>query len=124
MRPTLLPAAAALLALGPAAAQPVQPAQTVTLYSYGYAPQLIQLAAGRPVTLTFVNRAGKGHYFTARRFFGSARILSGRVTDGQVDLAGRQSASVTLVPAAGRYAVHCRRPFHKMLGMRATIIVR
>lgn len=121
MRPTLLLAAAALLAAGPTAAQP---AQTVTLYSYGYAPQVIYLAAGRPVALTFVNRAGKGHDFTARRFFGSARILSGRVVDGQVDLGGRRSASVSLVPAAGRYPVHCRRPFHKTLGMRATIIVR
>jgi plastocyanin len=121
MRPTLLLAAAALLAAGPATAQPVQ---TITLYSHGYAPTVLHLAAGRPVTLNFVNRAGKSHDFTARRFFRSARILSGRVVDGEVDLRGGQVARVTLVPAAGRYPVHCGYPFHKMLGMRGTIVVQ
>jgi hypothetical protein len=31
---------------------------------------------------------------------------------------------VTLVPAKGRYNVHCGRPFHKMMGMSADIVVR
>ncbi|HEU5285561.1 MAG TPA: cupredoxin domain-containing protein [Sphingomicrobium sp.] len=121
MRPTLLLAAAALLAAGPAAAQPVQ---TVTLYSHGYAPTVLRLAAGQPVTLVFVNQAGKSHDFTARRFFHSAQILSGRVYGGEVNLRGGQSARVTLIPRAGRYPVHCGYPFHKMLGMRGTIIVQ
>lgn len=124
MRPPLLLAATALLVAGPAAAQPVAPVQTVTLYSYGYAPQVLTLAAGRPVTLHFVNRSSKGHDFTARRFFRSARILSGRADGGEVDLRGRQSASITLIPARGRYPVHCGHPFHKVLGMRGTIIVQ
>ena len=124
MRQSLVLAAAALLATGPATAQPVgAPVQTVTLYSHGYTPQVLHLAAGRAVTLNFVNPSGKGHDFTARQFFRSARILSGRVTNGEVDLRGRQSAQVTLIPARGRYPVHCGYPFHKMLGMRGTIIV-
>ena len=123
MRPTLLLAAAALAA-GPAAAQPVPPVQTVILYSYGYAPQVLYLAAGRPVTLQFVNRSGKGHDFTARQFFRSSRILAGRADGGEVELRGGQTASVTLVPARGRYPVHCGHPFHKMFGMRGTIVVR
>ena len=124
MRHTLLLAAATLLAAGPAAAQPAPPVQTVMLYSYGYAPQVLYLAAGRPVTLHFVNRSGKSHDFTARRFFHSARILAGRADGGEVDLRGRQSARVTLIPARGRYPVHCGHPFHKVLGMRGTIIVQ
>ena len=120
MRPTLLLAAAAVIAAGPATAQPTQ---TVTLYSYGYGPQVLHLAAGRPVTLTFVNRAGKSHDFTARQFFRSARILSGPVANGEVDLRGGQVAQVRLIPAAGRYPVHCGYPFHKMMGMRGRIIV-
>src|SRR5688572_20877846 len=120
MRSSLILAAAALLSAGPATAQPVQ---TVTLFNHGYAPQVLHLAAGRPVTLNFVNPSGKGHDFTARQFFRSARILSGRVTDGEIDLRGKQSAQVTLIPARGRYPVHCGYPFHKMLGMRGTIIV-
>jgi plastocyanin len=123
MRPTLFLAAAALLVAGPAAAQPTPPVQTVALYSYGYAPQVIHLAAGRPVTLQFVNRSGNGHDFTARQFFHSSRILAGRADGGEIELRGGQSASVTLIPAAGRYPVHCGHTFHKMLGMRGTIIV-
>jgi plastocyanin len=124
MRLTLLLASAALLAAGPGAAQPVPPVQTVTLYSYGYGPPVLNLAAGKPVTLQFVNRSRNGHDFTAREFFRSSRILNGRVPAGEIELRGGQSASVTLIPARGRYPVHCGHTFHKMFGMRGTIIVR
>ena len=123
MRPTLFLAAAALLVAGPAAAQPTPPVQTVALYSYGYAPQVISLAAGRPVTLQFVNRSHSGHDFTARQFFGSSRILAGRADGGRIELRGGQSASVTLIPAAGRYSVYCSHTFHKMFGMQGKIVV-
>jgi len=82
------------------------------------------LNAGKAVTLSFVNRAGKSHDFTAEKFFRASRIISGRVGEGEVDLAPGQTASVTLVPAAGRYKAHCGHPFHKMLGMHTDIIVR
>ena len=118
-------AAAALGLAATASAQPVAaPAYTIVLYSYGYQPNPIVLRAGRPVTLTFVNRAGKGHDFTAARFFASSRILSGNAAGGEVGLGPGQSRSVTLIPAAGRYGVHCGHPFHKMLGMRGDIVVR
>lgn len=106
------------------AAPPAAPVQQVLLYSYGYSPNPLVLAAGKPVTLLFVNRAGKGHDFTAGRFFASSRILAGTVVGGEVDLHGGQSASVTLVPAAGQYKVHCGKPFHSVLGMRGDIVVR
>ena len=118
-------AAAALGLAATASAQPaVDPAQTIDLYTYGYRPNPIVLRAGRPVTLTFVNRAGKGHDFTAKKFFAASRILSGNAAGGEVDLGPGQSRSVTLIPAAGRYGVHCGHPFHKMLGMRGDIVVR
>ena len=116
--------AAAALAAGPSAAQPTPRVQTVALYSYGYAPQVLALAAGRPVTLQFVNRSRSGHDFTAREFFRSSRILAGRADGGEVELRGGQSASVTLIPARGRYPVHCGHTFHKMLGMQGKIIVQ
>ena len=100
------------------------PVQIIALYSYGFNPNPIVLKAGKAVTLSFVNRAGKSHDFTAEKFFRASRIISGRVGEGEVDLGPGQTASVTLVPAAGRYKVHCGRPFHKMLGMRADIVVR
>jgi len=118
-------AAATLSLIGSAAAtQTATPVQTVQLYSYGYGPDPIVLSAGKPVTLNFVNRAGKGHDFTAPKFFTSSKIVAGNVAGGEVDLYGGESASVTLVPSAGRYKVHCGKPFHKMLGMSGDIIVR
>ena len=84
----------------------------------------IVLRAGVPVTLQFVNRAGKGHDFTAEKFFRSSRILAGQVGAGEVELRPGQVANVTLVPAAGRYNVHCSHPFHKILGMHTTILVQ
>jgi len=117
-------AALSLASLPSAAVAQPAPVQVIDLVSYSYAPTPIRLRAGAPVTLQFVNRSGKGHDFTAREFFRAARILSGRVADGEVDLRGGQSASVTLIPAPGRYPVHCGRPFHKMMGMRSTIIVQ
>ena len=115
----------AAAASAPSSAQaPAAPVQQILLYSYGYNPNPIVLAAGKPVTLTFVNRAGKGHDFTAAKFFASSRILAGSVSGGEVDLDGGQSKSVTLVPAAGQYKVHCGKPFHKMLGMTGDIVVR
>ena len=131
MRPLLiLAAAAASLLIGPAVAQPATaqlvpaPVYVINLHSYAYSPTPIRLHAGAPVTLTFVNRSGKSHDFTSREFFRSARILSGRVVGGEIDLRGGQSASVTLIPAAGRYKVHCGYPFHSLLGMRSVIVVQ
>jgi plastocyanin len=123
-------AAAAALCIVAAAASSAQapvaaPVQQILLYSYGYTPSPIVLAAGKPVTLTFVNRAGKSHDFTAPKFFASSRILAGHVERGEeIELNGGQSASVTLIPAAGEFRVRCSKPFHTMLGMSGKIIVR
>lgn len=114
-----------MLCAAAAASQPVAaPVQSIALYSYGYNPDPIVLTAGKAVTLHFVNRSGGGHDFTAKKFFRSARIISGNVADGEVDLGSGRSASVTLVPSKGRYKVHCGRPFHKMMGMSGDIVVR
>jgi plastocyanin len=116
--------ALSLFAVAPAQAQPTAPVRVINVQSYYYNPAPIVLRAGAPVTLQFVNRAGKGHDFTARRFFSSARILAGRVADGEVELRPGQVVNVTLIPAAGRYPVHCSHPFHKLLGMHSTIFVQ
>lgn len=103
-------------------AQPV--AQTIYLWSFDYAPKPIHLRAGQPVTLTFVNRSGAGHDFTARRFFASSRILNGKPPGGQIELRPGETKSVTLIPSAGVYKVHCGHFLHKQFGMTDVIIVR
>src|SRR5215212_4272918 len=83
------------------------PVQTIELSSFSYSPQAIALSAGKPVTLTFVNRSKDGHDFTAKNFFAHSRIVSGSAPGGEIELKGGQSRSVTLIPAAGRYQAHC-----------------
>ena len=117
-------AAGAALALAfttSAAAQPVT--LTIAVSSFNFAPKPIHLAAGKPITLTFVNHSGGGHDFTAKRFFASSRILSGAAPNGEIELAGNQTRSITLVPAAGTYDAHCSHFLHKQMGMQDLIVV-
>lgn len=119
------PTTALVLALAisvPAAAQ--APAQTITVYNFGFGPKPIVLAAGRPVTLTFVNQSGSGHDFTAPEFFAASQITAGAAPDGEIELRGHQTRTITLVPRAGTYSAHCSHFMHAPMGMRDQIIVR
>jgi plastocyanin len=118
---------AALAGLSLALASPVaaQPATyTIAVASFSFSPHPVQLAAGRPVTLTFVNRSGSGHDFTAREFFASSRILAGSAPGGEIELRGGESRSITLVPSAGTYQAHCGHFLHAAMGMTDQIVVR
>lgn len=122
-------AAISLVAVSPAAA-PAQPssggpaAQVIQVWSFGFAPRPLYLAAGQPVTLTFVNRSGNSHDFTARSFFANARILAGDARQGELELAPHATRTIRLIPRAGIYPAHCSRFMHKQLGMSDMIVVR
>jgi plastocyanin len=120
---TRLAAAAALSLLFavPSAALPA--GQTIAVWSFGFAPKSIRLVAGQSVTLTFVNRSGSNHDFTAKTFFANSRITSGAAPDGEIELRPRETKSITLIPRAGTYQAHCSHFFHEPLGMSATILV-
>jgi uncharacterized cupredoxin-like copper-binding protein len=115
-------AAFALALGGAAAAQPAS--QTIDLANFRFSPKPIRLAAGRPVTLTFVNRSGSGHDFTAKAFFAGSRIAAGAAPGGKVELRGGETKSITLVPSAGTYEVHCSHFLHTSFGMTDQIVVR
>jgi uncharacterized cupredoxin-like copper-binding protein len=117
--------AAATLALpaSDVAAQPARPTVTITLASHYFQPSPIYLAGGVPVRLVFVNQSGKTHEFDAPEFFAAARILSGNAPAGEIELQKGRSTTIDLVPARGRYKVHCGQPFHTMLGMKTTVVV-
>jgi len=117
-------AAIALALAAPAASQPAMATYTIALDSFAYTPRPIMLAAGRPVRIVLVNRSGSGHDFTARKFFKTAQVLKGSVPEGEVELAGHATAAIELVPARGRYKVHCSHFGHKLMGMSTEIIVR
>jgi plastocyanin len=105
----------------PAAAQPG--AQTIVVWSYGFFPHPIHLAAGHRVTLYFVNRSGSSHDFTAGQFFANSTIVSGEARGGEVELGPHETRIVTLIPRAGTYPAHCSHFFHKQLGMSDEIVV-
>jgi plastocyanin len=114
-------AAASLALAAPTEAQ--TPTQTIVVWSFGFFPRPIALAAGRKVTLTFQNRSGSSHDFTAKTFFATSRILRGDAADGEVELKPYETKNVTLIPQAGRYTAHCSHFFHKQLGMSNRIYV-
>jgi len=116
-------AAMSLLAAAPVSGQ--QPAQVlVQVWSFGFAPNPIRLAAGRPVTMTFVNQSGSSHDFVAPGFFQHARITGGAAPEDEIELKGHETKRITLVPARGTYQAHCSHFLHKQLGMSDTIIVQ
>lgn len=118
-------AALASLSLVLASQAAAQPAQLVIqVSSFSFAPNPIQLAAGKPVTITFDNRSGSGHDFTAKEFFAASTITAGAAPGGKVALAGHESKSITLVPRAGTYDAHCSHFLHASMGMTDQIIVK
>lgn len=114
-------AALSLVAAGPVASQPAS--FVVQVYSFGFAPRPIHLAAGRRVTLTFVNQSGSSHDFTARSFFANSTIVAGAAPEGEIDFRPRETRSITLIPRAGVYRAHCSHFLHKQMGMGDTIVV-
>ena len=105
----------------PAAAQPAQ--LVIQLSNFSFAPKPIQLAAGKPVTITFENRSGGGHDFTAKEFFAASTITAGATPGGKVALAAHETKSITLVPRAGSYDAHCSHFLHASMGMTDQIVV-
>lgn len=111
------------LVLGPAAAQPAAQPITISVWNFGFGPSPIHLAAGRPVTLLFVNRSGSSHDFTASAFFANSSMVAGAAPGGEVELRGHETKSITLVPRTGTYSAHCSHFMHAMFGMKDVIVV-
>ena len=114
-------AALSLLLAAPAAAQPAQ--LVVQIWSFGFAPNPIHLAAGKPVTVTFTNRSGSSHDFKAPGFFQRSAIISGAIDGDQVELGPHETKTITLVPRAGTYQAHCSHFLHEQMGMIDQIVV-
>ena len=114
-------AALSLTLIAPVTAQPA--GQTIEIRSFSFAPVPIRLAAGKPVTLTFVNSSGSGHDFTAKDFFAHSAISAGAAPGGKIELKGHETKSITLVPSAGTYEVHCSHFLHASMGMHDQIVV-
>ena len=98
----------------------------VLLSNLDIEPETIRLRAGEPVRLRLVNNSHIPHTFSAGDFFEKAQYRNrdrGAVGDGQLTIGPGDTREVVLVPAAGRYSASCANLFHRILGMRARIVV-
>ena len=112
-----------LVLLAPAAAQGPAPTQVIQVRSFAFDPTPIRLAAGKPLTLAFQNASGSSHDFTAKEFFAASRITAGAAPDGEIELKGHETKTITLIPTAGTYNAHCSHFMHSAMGMHTQIIV-
>lgn len=128
MHPRHLHLAAALIACCASTQAVAQAAaeQRVELSSFEFTPREIHLRAGQRVALVLANTASGGHDFAAPEFFAAARLDpedAALVEDGEIEVPGRSTRTVHLVPAAGTYELTCTHTFHATFGMRGTIVV-
>ena len=124
--------ASALILVSAPAAAPAAPDWSraapveVRLSNFAFGPKIVRLRAGQPVRLRLVNTSSSGHDFTARRFFAAASVRPqdrAAVGNGSVEVRGRGSREIVLVPKAGRYPLKCAHLFHKAFGMSGEIVV-
>ena len=128
MHPGLVALAAGLIACSATSQAVAQAAaeQRVELSSFDFTPRALHLRAGQPYTLVLTNVASGGHDFSAPEFFAAARVQpsdAGLIDDGEIEVPGKSTRTVHLIPAAGSYKLTCTHTFHAMFGMKGTIVV-
>ena len=100
--------------------------QRVELSSFDFAPRELHLHAGQPYVLVLTNAASGGHNFSAPKFFAAARVQSGDaglIEGGEIEVPGRSTRTVHLIPASGNYKLTCTHTAHALFGMKGRIIV-
>lgn len=99
----------------------------ITMSSYAYAPDHLDLVAGAPVLLKFVNTSNKGHDFSAPDLFAAGTIAPedrAEVEDGSVEVEEGQTVEVRFTPnKPGTYKFHCTHFLHSSFGMTGTATV-
>ena len=99
----------------------------VLLSSFDIQPDEIELKAGEPVRLRFVNNSTIVHSFSASDFFrsGEVRPRDRRlVSSGKIEVKPGDEREIVIVPKVGRYDAHCGSLYHRLLGMSARIVVK
>lgn len=117
------------LAAGPAAAVDWRQSREydVLLSSFDIQPDEIELKAGEPVRLRFINNSTIPHSFSARDFFRSGDVRPRDrklVSSGKIVVLPGDEREVIIVPKAGRYSAHSGSLYRRALGMAAKIVVR
>lgn len=117
-----------LLALFSTAAGAQDQSVTVTLKSYDFTPEMVNLMAGTPYRLHLVNDSGRGHSFSAPEFFANATVDDqdqSKIVKGTVEVAPDSSVDVRVRPGRpGSYALRCDHFLHALFGMTGRIVVQ
>jgi uncharacterized cupredoxin-like copper-binding protein len=98
----------------------------VLLSSFDIQPDPIRLKAGEPLRLRLTNNSSIAHSFNSEAFFAKAQVRPRErelTKRGKIEVPAGTSREILLVPAAGRYSARCGSLYHRLLGMRADIIV-
>ena len=99
----------------------------IDLDSYSFTPKSLHLKQGNAYKLHFVNKSSKSHDFTAPDFFAALTVAPGdfaKVAEGEVELAGGESADVKAVAnKAGKYSVKCSKFLHASFGMTGEAVI-
>jgi uncharacterized cupredoxin-like copper-binding protein len=99
----------------------------VLLSSFEIQPRVIELKAGEPVRLRFINNSTSRHSFSARDFFRSGEVRPrdrNLVSSGTIVVQPGSEREVVIVPRAGRYKARSASLYHRILGMTARIVVK
>lgn len=98
----------------------------VLLSNLDIQPETIRFRAGEPVRLRFINNSTIRHSFSAGDFFRKAEYRArdaDAVRGGSIEVGPGDVREVLLVPPGGRYSAHCSNLFHRIMGMRARMLV-
>jgi plastocyanin len=116
-----------LAAMDSAWAQTATPI-SITLSSYSFTPNVLNLQAGTTYHLHFINSGSKDHNFSAPEFFAASQVApedQSKIEKGLVSLDSGQTVDVTVTPEhPGSFPVECTHFMHKMMGMRGNITVQ
>lgn len=103
----------------------------VTLESFDFVPDALQLERGRPYVLHLENAASGGHNFDAPDFFAITALADGaserklRADGGVIEVEAGRSKEIRLIPLEpGTYRLICSHPLHESLGMHGRIVVK
>lgn len=99
----------------------------ISMSSYAFAPNRLDLVAGSPYLLHFVNTAQKAHNFDAPELFAASQVAPedrAKVSEGAVEVEGGASVDIAFTPTKrGTYKFDCSHFLHASFGMTGTAVV-
>jgi uncharacterized cupredoxin-like copper-binding protein len=119
-----------VLSLSAVSAQSVPAARAVDveLSSFAFAPETIELEAGKNYILRLNNISGGGHSFGAPTFFAAVTVAADdqrRITKGRIEIPAGETVEIRFKTGrAGEFKLKCTHFLHSGFGMNGRILVK